>query len=556
VSSEPATPVILAVAPDDRLRAALGDVLGRRYGGDYNVLVVDSPSNGLQRLAGLRHEHARVAVLMAPLQMDEVGGIGFFDAARPLHPTARRIVMIGVGDVSVAGELMQALTLGHVDMYFGQPWASPEEELHPVVGEALRVWGREHQPRYEKAVIVDASGAPRGPRLRTWLERNTVATRLCAADSPEGRQLLAEHHVGGDRLPLIVLYNGTVLVDPADDELAEALGASTHAKRSRYDVAIVGGGPAGLAAAVYAASDGLSTVLIEQEAWGGQAGTSSKIRNYLGFHWGIGGAELAERANRQAEHFGVEYIVARSVVGLRADGPDRVLTLSNGETLSARAAVIAAGVAYRRIDVPAVDRLVGAGVFYGAAVSEARSMGGLDVFVLGGGNSAGQAAAHLAGAGARVTIVIRGASLAATMSDYLRREITASSSIRVVCNAEVVDAGGPERLDHLVIRDRSDGSTRVVNAQALFIFIGATPHTEWLGGALAIDELGFLLTGPDLIDRRPAAWSLDRPPAWLETSTPGVFAAGDIRHGSTKRVAASVGEGSTAAMLVGRHLAG
>jgi thioredoxin reductase (NADPH) len=544
-------PAILAVVPDDRLRAALGDVLSRRYGSDYSVVIVEEPTDGLERLRRLRDDQTEVAVLLAPLRMAGDGGIAFFDAARRLHPTARRIAIIDVGDVSAAGDLSQALTLGQLDMFFGQPWASPEEELHPVVGDALRLWARDNQPRYEKATIVEASGALRGPRLRTWLERNTVATRLLTVDSPDGRGVLAKYHLAGDELPVIVLYDGRVLVNPPDDELAEALGASTHPTQTHYDVAIVGGGPAGLAAAVYAASDGLSTVLIEQEAFGGQAGTSSKIRNYLGFPWGVGGDELTERANRQAELFGAEYVVARSVSGLSANGSDRVLTLSNGDTLAARAVIIAAGVTYRRVNVPAVDNLVGAGVFYGAAVSQARSMGGLDVFVLGGGNSAGQAAVHLAQAGARVSVVIRGPTLAATMSDYLRREIAAADNILVVANSEIIDAGGPQRLERLVLGDRADGSTSDVKADALFIFIGAKPHTEWLGGTLAVDELGFLLTGPDLTQRQPSAWPLDRPPAWLETSVPRVFAAGDIRHGSTKRVAAAVGEGSSAAMLVG-----
>jgi thioredoxin reductase (NADPH) len=548
------TPAIVVTAPDAALRSALADVLSRRYGGDYRVIITGSPAGALEDLAGLREMGALVAVVLAPLRMAEPGGVAFFDAARRLHPMARRIAILEVGDVASAGELSQALTLSQIDMYFGQPWASPEEEVHPVVGEALRVWAREHQPRYAKAVIVDTKGAARGPQLGTWLERNSVVTTLHAADSPDGRQVLDRHRVAAGRLPVVALYDGRVLVDPADDELAEALGARTHPSRSHYDVAIVGGGPAGLAAAVYASSDGLHTAVIEQEAWGGQAGTSSKIRNYLGFPWGVGGADLAERATRQAEQLGAEYIVARSATGVRADGSDRIVVLSNGETVRARAVIIAAGVTYRRLGVPAVDALVGAGVFYGAAVSDARSMGGLDVFVLGGGNSAGQAAVHLASAGARVTIVIRAATLAATMSDYLRREIAAAPSINVLCASEVLDAGGTERLDHLVICDRSDGSRQHVNADAMFIFIGAVPRTEWLDGTLAIDDHRFLLTGPDLILHQPSAWRLDRPPSWLETSSPDVFAAGDIRHGSTKRVAAAVGEGSTAAMLAGSHL--
>jgi thioredoxin reductase (NADPH) len=546
--------VILAVAPDESLRASLDDALGRRYGVDFRVVCTGDPAAALDLLSRCTDEAVDVAIVMAPMRLGAADGIEFFDAARRLHPGARRIVIVDVGDVGSAGKLSQALTLSQIDMYFGQPWASPDEELHPVMGEALRVWSRDHQPRFEKALIVDAPGAVRGARLRSWLERNAVVTALHASDSDRGREVLTANRLAGDRLPVVVLYDGRVLVDPPDDELAAALGAPTHPARSRYDLVIVGGGPAGLAAAVYAGSDGLRAVVIEQEAWGGQAGTSSKIRNYLGFPWGVSGADLAERANRQAEQLGAEYIVARSVTGLRTDGADRVLTLSNGEELTACAVIVAAGVSYRRLGVATVDDRVGAGVFYGAAVSEARSMGGLDVVVLGGGNSAGQAAAHLGGAGARVTIVIRGETLETTMSEYLRREIAAAPNITVLYGSEIVDAGGHPRLDRLVVRDKADGSTRDVPADALFIFIGASPHTAWLGAAVATDRHGFVLTGPDLIDQNAESWPLDRAPAWLETCIPGVFAAGDIRHGSTKRVAAAVGEGSTAAMLAGSYL--
>ena len=461
--------------------------------------------------------------------------------------------MIAVGDVSAADELNQALTLNQVDSYFGQPWASPEEELYPVIGEAVRIWALQHQPRYDKALIVDTTDGTRGAQLRRWLERNTVNARLLDADSDEGRALLAEHRTAG-RLPVAVLYDGTVLIDPRDDELAEALGARTHPAHDRYDVVIVGAGPAGLAAAVYAGSEGLRALVVEHDAVGGQAGTSSKIRNYLGFPWGINGGELAERASRQAGQLGTEYLVARSATGLRAAGTDRIVTLSSGDEVTATAVVIAGGVTYRRLGVAAVDALIGAGVFYGAAVSEAQSMGGLNVFVLGGGNSAGQAAAHLANGGANVTVLVRGASLAPSMSDYLVREINASPNITVRFTTEIVDAGTAGRLDHLVLRDRADNTTTTIPADALFIFIGARPHTNWLDGVLALDDNGYLLTGPDLQMTDPASWPLTRAPAWLETSVPDVFAAGDIRHGSIKRVAAAVGEGSTAAMLVREHL--
>lgn len=549
-------PVILAVSTDGALRGAFEDVLRRRYAADYSVVVVDHPAAALRRLGSQRDAGEQVALLIAPFRMADRDGRSFLMEAHVLHPGARRVLVLDVGDVTVADQVSQALTLNQLDSYFGQPWASPEEEVYPVVGDALRGWAREHQPRYEKAVIVDTPNGSRGVQLRGWLERNTVATTLLAADSARGGAVLAEHGVAADRLPVAVLYDGTVLVDPAEAELAEALGAHTRPARASYDLVIVGAGPAGLAAAVYAGSEGLRAAVIEGEALGGQAGNSAKIRNYLGFHWGVSGAELTERASRQAEQLGAETIVARSAAGLSAQGPDRIVTLSNGDELAAACVVIAGGVKYRRLGVPTVDALVGAGVFYGAAPSEARSMGGLDVYVLGAGNSAGQAATHLASSGARVTVLVRGGSLAASMSDYLVRELEAAPNISVLFGTEVVGAGAGARLDHLVLLDREVGSTTNVRADALFVFIGARPHTDWLDGAVAVDRDGFLLTGRDLIERQPASWPLERAPSWLETSMPGVFAAGDIRFGSIKRVAAAVGEGSTAAMLVREQLAG
>jgi len=548
------TPVIFAVATDHTVRSALDEVLRRRYGLDYSVAVAEHPTGALRQLEGCRDAGEQVALLLAPFRMAGTDGIPFLVEAHRLHPTARRVLVLDVGDVTAADELAQALTLNQVDSYFGQPWASPEEEVYPVLGDALRVWAREHQPRYEKAVIVDAPNGTRGVQLRGWLERNTVATTLLADSSDRGRAVLAEHGARPQQMPVAVLYDGTVLVDPTEAELAEALGARTHPAHTRYDLVIVGAGPAGLAAAVYAGSEGVRAIVVEGDAVGGQAGTSTKIRNYLGFPWGLSGGELTERASRQAEQLGAEFLVACRAEKLRAEGPDRILTFSNGDEVTAATVVIAGGVTYRRLGVAAVDALVGAGVFYGASPSEARSMGGLDVFVLGGGNSAGQAAAHLANAGARVTVLVRGASLEASMSDYLIRELDASPDVTVRFGTEVVGAGPGGRLDHLVLRDRADGTTTIAPADALFVFIGARPHTDWLADALALDSHGFVLTGRDLMEESPASWSLERMPSWLETSIPGVFAAGDIRHGSIKRVAAAVGEGSTAAMLVHEQL--
>jgi thioredoxin reductase (NADPH) len=547
-------PVLLAVAPDDALRAALDEVLRRRYGSDYSIVVTHDTADARERLVAVRDAGDHVAVVIAPYRVGDASGIAFLCAVRDVHPTARRVLVLDVGDVSASHDLNQALTLAQIDFYFGQPWASPEEEVYPVLAEAVRVWALEHQPRYEKTVIVDRADGTRGAELRNWLERNTVATTLLSPEAARARSLLTAHELTADRLPIALLYDGRVLVEPTDVELTEALGANTRPTRERYDLAIVGSGPAGLAAAVYAGSEGLTAVVIEQYVVGGQAGTSAKIRNYLGFPWGVAGAELAERASRQAGQLGTDFVFTRRAAALRADGADRIISLSSGDEIVAAAVVLAGGVAYRRLGVPAVDALVGMGVFYGAGPSEARSMGGLDVFVLGGGNSAGQSAAHLASAGAHVTVLVRGESVAASMSDYLVRELDAAG-VKVRCSTEVVGAGSESRLEHLVLRDRVTGDTEAVAADALFVFIGARPHTDWLDGTLALDDNGFVLTGRDLAEGSPGRWPLDRPPAWLETSIPNVFAAGDIRHGSVKRVAAAVGEGSTAAMLVREHLA-
>jgi thioredoxin reductase (NADPH) len=546
--------VLLAVAPDDRQRAALDEVLRRRFGSDYSIVVTGDGDDARARLTALGAAGEVVAVVIAPYRLGASGGIELLREVRAVHPTARRVLMLDVGDVSAADDLSRALTLAQVDFYFGQPWASPEEEVYPVLAEALRLWAREHQPRYEKTVIVDVANGARGAQLRAWLEGNHVATTLLTADAERALVLLDTNGLTADRFPVAVLYDGRVFVEPSRAELAEALGAFTHPPRERYDVAIVGSGPAGLAAAVYAGSEGLAAIVVEGEVVGGQAGTSTKIRNYLGFPWGVSGSELAELASRQAGQLGADFVFTRPAVALRAEGDDRIVTLAGGDEIRSTAVVLAGGVAYRRLGVPAVDSLVGMGVFYGAGASEARAMGGLDVFVLGGGNSAGQSAAHLASAGARVTVLIRGASIAASMSDYLVQELDAAG-VKVRCNTEVVGAGSETRLEHLDLRDRTTDETETVAADALFIFIGARPHTDWLAGPLALDDNGFVLTGRDLTEHGAERWPLDRPPAWLETSIPGVFAAGDIRHGSVKRVAAAVGEGSTAAMLVREYLA-
>jgi thioredoxin reductase (NADPH) len=527
--------ILLALVPDANTRVALRDALDARYGAAYEVAVAEEHGDALALLSAA----AEVALVIAPMRN---GGVDFMIDARRLHPAARRLFMIDVGDAELTAELGQALTLNHADAYFGQPWATPEEELYPIVGEALRRWAREQQPRYEKAIIVDEPDSARGRHLHTWLERNTVVTAFHPTNSPRGQELLAGPMADAAALPAVLLWDGRVLSDPEDDELAEALSAHTSPRRTNYDVAIVGAGPAGLAAGVYSGSEGLQAVIVEADAIGGQAGTSAKIRNYLGFPWGISGGELTELAARQTQQLGTEMVVARAVTRLERGTDAYRLTLSNNEVITARAVVLAGGVTYNRLGIDSVDALVGAGVFYGAAASEVKTMGDLDVLVVGAGNSAGQAAAHLASAGARVTVLVRGDSLAKSMSDYLVREIGAAPNITVRCNTEILAAIGDQRLEFVEVCDKADGSTNALAADALFIFIGARPHTAWLEDTVELDDRGFILTGED-VGGRP-----------LETSWPGVFAVGDIRHGSVKRVAAAVGEGSTAAMMVREYL--
>jgi thioredoxin reductase (NADPH) len=521
-------PTILVVAPDDDRRASLVGALTRRFGADFDVVAAawSDSTEGTVPASG------PIAVALAPIGTPDFASLRVVGAT---HPTARRVAVVEVGDTSVADDLGRAMTLGHVDYYVGHPWASPEEELYPVVSEALRVWAHDQQLRLTKVTVVREPGDERGEQLVSMLERNGIPARAHTPVSTEGAALVAGP-LAGHALPALLLWDGRVLANPTRSEMAEALGAHTRPVRDEYDVAIVGTGPAGLAAATYAASEGLRAVAIEATAIGGQAGTSAKIRNYLGFPWGIRGADLAAQAGRQAEQLGAEFIFTRSATHLRVDGASRVLTLDSGDEVRAGAVILAGGVTYRRTGVATVDALVGHGVFYGAAAGEAASMSGLRVAVLGGGNSAGQAAAHLAAAGAEVTVLIRGDSLAKSMSDYLVQQLGGTPGLTIRTQVQVRDALGDRQLTALVLDDAAAGGATVLETEALFVFIGARPHTDWLAGTVELDDHGFVVTGRDGA-------------GWLETSLPSVFAAGDLRAGSIKRVAAAVGEGSTAAML-------
>jgi thioredoxin reductase (NADPH) len=547
-------PRIFLVDDDGTALERLKDDLHRRYRADYYITGTTSAAEGLTQLDEMRSAGTEVALLIADQWMPEVTGTEFLVQAHEIAPNAQRLLMIDVGDVSARDPIIRALTLNQLDYYLGKPWASPEEELYPVTGEALRMWAKSNLPRYEKLSIVAPNDHVRAHEIRDVAERNGVATGFYPSDSAEAKAMLNEHAPGTDRFPVLVLYDGRVLIDPADDEIARAMGAETEPDHSLYDVTIVGAGPAGLAAAVYAASEGLHTSVIEPEVVGGQASMSSMIRNYFGFPWGIGGSDLTERGEAQATGFGARFVLSRTATGLREEDGKRVVTLSNGMEVTSRTVVISTGVAYRRLDVPGIAPLVGAGVFYGANFADAQSLSGVDVCILGGGNSAGQAALHLARMGARVTIVIRGDSLSKKMSAYLVKEIEGDGSIRVRLNTQVSKALGQQRLEGLVLNDSSTSTKEKVPAAALYVLIGAAPRTEWLRPVLACEDHGFLLTGSDLLRDAKNGWPLERQPLLFETSMPGVFAAGDVRHGSGKRVAAAVGEGSTAVLLIRDYL--
>jgi thioredoxin reductase (NADPH) len=522
---------ILVVVSDQERRATLTEALSRRFGADYGIFAVEPAE-----LPATLESSGPVAAVLAPIGSDDFESVGVVGAS---HHTAKRIAIVGVGDTSVTAALSLAMTLGHVDYYVGYPWASPDEELYPVVSEALRLWAHDNRLRFEKVTIVD-DDRHEGAVLASLLDRNSVATKLHVADSPEGRALL-DGPLADAALPAVLLWDGRVLAAPTAPELVAALGVRTNPVGGVYDVTVVGGGPAGLAAAVYAASEGLRTVMLEVDTVGGQAGTSTKIRNYLGFPWGVRGADLAQMAHRQAEQLGAEIVATRRATGLDLDGEHILVMLSNNEVIRTRRVVLAGGVTYRRIGVESVDALIGRGVFYGAAAGEASSMAGLRVFVLGGGNSAGQAAAHLAKAGATVTVLVRRDSLNHSMSGYLITQLEGTPNLTIRCNTRVTDAVGDQQLEALELEDSQTGARETVPADALFVFIGAVPRTEWLEGVVRLDDHGFVATGQDGAE-------------WLETSRPGVYAAGDIRSGSIKRVAAAVGEGSTASMLVRESL--
>ncbi|HET9292576.1 MAG TPA: FAD-dependent oxidoreductase [Actinomycetes bacterium] len=549
--------MIFVVADDGRLVDALAADLGRRFGGDYRIVAERSPAGALATLERLAGADEPVALVIAARRMEGLDGLALLLRARELHPSAKRVLLEHRGEWTSGQPVVRAMTLGQLDYVLFRPWLPVEQYLYLPVSEFLAAWEKSRGEGAEAIQIVGRRWAARSHELRDTLARVGIPFGFYPDDSPDGRRLLEQAGEDGSRLPVVLFRRGLVLVDPTHAELTRALGMRTSPAGGGCDVLIVGAGPAGLAAAVYAASEGFAAQVLEPAVPGGQAGTSSHIRNYLGFPYGLSGDELAQRAVQQAWLFGADFILAQAATGLRARGRDRLVRLSDGGEVATRAVILAMGVAWRRLGVPALEALNGAGVFYGSTGGEARALRGEDVFVVGAGNSAGQAAIHLSAYAASVTIVTIDERLGEFMSDYLVRKVEATPNIAVLLHTEVVDGHGRQRLEGLTLRDRHTGATREVPASAMFVLIGAEPRTDWLEGAVERDERGYLLTGRDLLrdGRPPPGWPLERQPLPLETSLPGVFAVGDVRYRSVKRVASAVGEGSIAVQLVHEYLA-
>jgi thioredoxin reductase (NADPH) len=548
-------PVIFAVDAGATSFARIEYGLRRRYGVDYRVICETSAMWGMKRLRDLRAAGEEVALILADQWMPDITGAEFLARASQLFPTAKRAVLVEWGDRRTQEPVLRAMTLGHIDYYVNKPERPGDEYFQRMIAEFIYDWAKAHRPIFAEIRVVGEQWSARSHELKDILNRNGVLHEFHAADTEAGREILARFGKTSARFPVVVLYDGQVLEDPSNAELADAFGVNREPDRRNFDLVIVGAGPAGLAAAVYGASEGLGTLVLEGVAIGGQAGTSSLIRNYLGFPWGVAGAELARRATEQAWWFGAVFRFMRNATALRSDGRDLTLTLSDGAEVTSRAVVVATGVSYRRLGVPGLEELVGTGVFYGAAVSEAQAMKDEEVYVVGGANSAGQAAVHLSEYASRVTLLVRGRSLSTSMSDYLIKEIEAAQNIQVRFGTQVIDGGGEGRLEHLVLKDLASGLTETVPAAALFVLIGAEPRTEWLPEEIVRDQRGYIVTGPDLFQdgEPPRGWPLGRPPLPMETSMPGVFAAGDIRYGSVKRVASAVGAGAIAIQSIHEH---
>jgi thioredoxin reductase (NADPH) len=552
-----AKPVIVAVDDDASVLAAVVRDLRRRYAADYEIMRAASGPDALAAIKDLRLAGRALALLLVDQRMPGMTGVELIKQSLPIFPEMKRILLTAYADTEAA---ISAINDARLDHYLMKPWHPPEERLYPVLDDALDDWRAGYQPTFEGARIIGHRWSAEGHRVRDFLARNLIPYRwLDIETDPEAASLLALAPDDASALPLIVLPDGSTLAAPSLADLAEKVGLHTRPVSDTYDLIVVGTGPAGLAAAVYGASEGLRTLLIEREAPGGQAGTSSNIENYLGFPVGLSGADLTRRAVAQARRFGAEILTPMEARKVESIDGYHLVSLSNGTTLASQALIVATGVSYRLLDVPGADRLAGAGLYYGAAITEALGVKDEDVFVVGAGNSAGQAALYLARYAKSVTMLVRGRSLSESMSHYLIERIANTAGLSVRTGAAIAELHGTDRLEAVTISDTDSGTTAREPARAVFVFIGAAPHTDWLAGTVQLDPKGFIRSGPDLErapGRKPEGWTLAREPYWLESSVPGIFVAGDARLQSTKRVASAVGEGAMAVTFVHQHLSG
>jgi thioredoxin reductase (NADPH) len=547
-------PVIITVDDDPAVLNAVERDLRRQYGAEYRILKADSGVHALETVRELKARNRPVALLVVDERMPKMSGTEFLTAAKQLYPDARKVLLTAYADTEAAIAGINAVGLDH---YLMKPWDPPEQHLYPVLDELLADWSAIYRAPFEGIRVAGSRWSPRSYEIKDFLSRNQTPYRWIDLDAdPATRELVETITPGLKQLPVVFFPDGTALPAPTSRELAERIGLQTQARQPFYDLIVVGGGPSGLAAAVYGASEGLRTILLELGATGGQAGTSSQIENYLGFPSGIAGADLARRATIQARRFGAEVVTPRGVAAIRVEDPYRVVALDDGTELRCYALLLATGMIVRRLDVPGVDALTGAGVYYGAAVAEATAHRDADVVVVGGANSAGQAALLFARYARKVTMLVRGAALHASMSTYLIDRIEATENIEVRTHTSVAAACGTDRLESVDLLHADTGQRSTLPATAMFVFIGSAPLSDMVAGLVQRDDLGFVITGPDLMrdGKRPKGWTLDRDPFLLETSVPGIFASGDVRFGSTKRVASAVGEGSAAVGLIHKYL--
>jgi thioredoxin reductase (NADPH) len=552
-----AKPILLSVDDDSDVLRAIERDLRSQYGAEYRVIGSDSPEGALTLLRQLKVRNDSVALLLADQRMPHMDGVTFLQEAMHMFPEAKRALLTAYADTSAA---ISAINQANINYFFLKPWDPPTEHLYPQLNDLLDDWQASYRPKFEGIRVLGTRWSPRSYELRDFLARNRVPYQWIdveiSANDPETKQLVEALGSDATNLPIVLFQDGAKLLDSTPGEVAQKVGLRTRAQTSFYDLAIVGGGPAGLAAAVYGASEGLHTVMIEREAPGGQAGMSSRIENYLGFPNGLSGGDLARRAVVQAQRFGVEILSPQEAVGVRTEGSYRMIKMGDGNEISCHALMIATGVQWRRLEAPGMDRLQGAGVYYGGGATEAMSCKGEIIYVVGGANSAGQAAMNFAKYADRVVIVVRGSSLSSTMSQYLIDQIKETPNIQIWPHASVSEVHGETHLEEISLLCSDTNKVERVPAGAMFIFIGALPKTDWLADVVERDERGFILTGPDLIrdGQRPKGWALERDPFLLETNVPGLFAVGDVRHGSVKRVASGVGEGSVAVQFIHQYL--